>query len=105
VDQSALENTIRNVVRQMLNRPEAEDLRQVPIGAAVLWTGPTTKIPNGFTVLDGRNVKITDYAADYQIVGTSYNSGTPAGSFRLPNYGTVADSATATVGRWIIRYG
>lgn len=104
MDARSLDATIRNVIRSVLSGTSQDAAPAVPIGAVVLWPGPQAKIPRGYLEAAGQNVKIADYPMLYQLYGTTYNSGTPGGSFRLPNYGTVADSATATVGRYIIRY-
>ena len=55
-----------------------------PAGSVVAWAGPKEKVPTGWLPCDGRAVKKTDYAALFNIIGTSWG-GDAADNFYLPD--------------------
>ena len=57
-----------------------------PTGAVVAFAGTSSSL-NGYLLCDGSYYSITQYAALYNVIGTTY--GSQAGTFRVPNYQAV----------------
>lgn len=62
-----------------------ENVRSVPIGGAILWTGET--IPENFLLCDGQSYAVNRYPRLYRVLGR--RGGTPSpdneDSFKVPD--------------------
>lgn len=53
------------------------------VGSIIQYAGSTT--PNGFLVCDGSAVSRSDYAALFEVIGTTFGSGDGSTTFNLPD--------------------
>lgn len=81
-----LEQTITDL------RTELETLTPPPLGIVQLWAG--AKVPAGYELCEGQQLKIADYPELYEVLGTTFNNAysatgsrysTSSGYFRMPD--------------------
>jgi len=55
------------------------------VGTVVAFAGPTDRIPHGWLLCDGREIKIAEYPELYDTVGTAWGAGNGRTTFNLPD--------------------
>lgn len=91
----------------------------LPVGT-VIYDYPSNNIPSGWIATDGQAVSRTDYAALFNVLGTTYGSGNGSTTFNLPKQSQVTDvggrvtlpyqpffsghrdAGTVTSGTWVV---
>lgn len=63
----------------------------LPVGT-VIYDYPSNSIPNGWIATDGQAVSRTDYAALFNVLGTTYGAGNGSTTFNLPKQAIVSDA-------------
>lgn len=58
---------------------------EMPLASLVPFTAPTSKIPSGFCLADGRALSRTTYADLFALIGTTYGSGDGSTTFNIPD--------------------
>lgn len=73
---------------QLLSVPYAEvagNAQPAPTGSILAFAGPKEKVPTGWLLCDGRELKRTEYPALYDVIGTAWGHGDGSTTFRAPD--------------------
>lgn len=86
---SAFENLyaeIEDLKRQIKKVGKSPGKGGAPLGSVTAFAGPRSRIPEGWLLCDGRNLKKDKYKQLHKVIGTIYGGGLNSTTFALPDY-------------------